>query len=65
MNIMFDSAIVNVNNVIEGNFLKNGGFRTFYNQGMVENYAGIVKNNFNAIIGHIMSQFQEVMYRST
>lgn len=45
MNIMFDSAIVKVNNVIEGIFLKNSGLRTFYNEGMVDNSAGIIKNS--------------------
>lgn len=51
MNIMFDPAIVTVNNVIEGDLLRKGGLRTFYNEGIIDNSAGIVRNNFNAIIG--------------
>ena len=50
LNIAFNSSLIRVNSITEGN-LFNRGAATFFNDGTINNSAGTVINTFNAIIG--------------
>lgn len=50
LNIAFNSSLIRVNNITEGNLFTQGGADTFFNDGTINNSAGTVINTFNTII---------------
>lgn len=52
LNFGFNKSLFRVNTITEGNLFKQNGANTFFNPGTINNSAGIVENNFNAIIGN-------------
>lgn len=51
LNIAFNSSLIRVNSITEGNLFNRGGAATFFNDGTINNSTGTVINIFNAIIG--------------
>jgi hypothetical protein len=48
-NLTFNSAVLTVNNIAEGNLLSQGGASTYFNPGNINNAAGTVTGVFGAI----------------
>ncbi len=51
LNFLYNSSLLKVNYVSEGNFLKQYGANTFFNAGVIDNQTGTVKNIFSTILG--------------
>jgi len=51
LNIAFNSSLIRVNSITEGNLFTQGGATTFFNDGTINNSTGTVINTFNTIIG--------------
>ncbi|MDO8724849.1 MAG: putative Ig domain-containing protein [Candidatus Methanoperedens sp.] len=51
LNIAFNSSLIRVNSITEGNLFTQRGANTFFNDGTINNSTGTVINTFNAIIG--------------
>jgi len=50
-NLAFNSSVVTILSVTEGNLLKQGGALTYFSKGTINNIAGTLINTFCAIIG--------------
>lgn len=48
---LFDSSLVNIKTVQEGNLLKQTGFKTMFSQGTIDNLHGTVTNIYGFILG--------------
>ena len=51
LNIAFNSSLIRVNSITEGNLFTQGGATTYFNGGKINNSAGTVINIFNIILG--------------
>jgi len=49
-NLQFNSSIVNVNSVMEGELFKQNGANTFFNSGTIDNVAGVVTHVWGNIL---------------
>ena len=51
-NLNYNSSIVTVNSVTEGDFLNQNGVSTFFNPGTIDNIGGFLTNVYGVILGH-------------
>jgi hypothetical protein len=51
LNIKYNQSVLTVNKVIEGNFFKQEGAKTYFNSGILNNSTGIDANIFSVILG--------------
>lgn len=51
INIAFNSSLIRVNSITEGNLFNQNGAITFFNGGIINNSSGTVVNVFDAVIG--------------
>ena len=51
LNIGFDSSLMKVNSVTEGDLFSQSGTNTFFNHGDIDNQAGTITNIYGAILG--------------
>ncbi|MCE8427740.1 MAG: hypothetical protein J5U19_05025 [Candidatus Methanoperedens sp.] len=53
LNIEFDRSMLQVNNIMEGNILKQNGENTFFNKGIIDNSHGTFKDIYCVILGTV------------
>ncbi len=51
LNIKYNQSVLKVNKVLEGNFFKQEGAKTYFHSGVLNNSTGIVANIFSVILG--------------
>jgi hypothetical protein len=60
-NLSFNSNLVSVNSIVEGNLFKQNGAQTYFMTGNIDNVAGTVKNVACSIIGNNSVNTQGVL----
>ncbi len=51
LNLAYNSSILNINSITEGDLFKQNGKTTFFNSGVINNSIGTVENIFGVILG--------------
>jgi len=51
LSIKYNQSVLKINKVLEGNFFKQEGAKTYFNSGVLNNSTGLVANVFSVILG--------------
>jgi uncharacterized protein YjdB len=51
LNIKYNQSVLKINTVVEGNFFKQEGAKTYFHSGVMNNSTGLIVNIFSVIIG--------------